>query len=194
VAVNIRSWTKRLSNLHILDNQGKLSLGGLLVIGVVAGLLQVHLRYPLNIPGHHGLEWMALLLFGRCLGTQRYAATILASAAAASYLIQSPFVVVAHSMKPAVIFLLTGFCSDALYPVTRKYLPLIVNAGLIGGLAFIVKPLVMYVLFMLASLEVGMFVKHPDYLPFMTHFLFGMVGGIGGGMMAKVVLALAAKY
>lgn len=67
MAVNIRSWTKRLSNLHILDNQGKLSLGGLLVLGVVAGLLQVHLRYPLNIPGHHGLEWMALLLFGRCL-------------------------------------------------------------------------------------------------------------------------------
>ena len=137
---------------------------------------------------------MALLLFGRCLGAHRYAATILASAAAASYLIQSPFVVVAHSMKPAFIFLLTGFCSDALYPVTRNYLPLTVNAGLIGGLAFIAKPLMMYLLFMLTSLQVGMFVKHPDYLPFVTHFLFGMVGGIGGGMMARVVQAIGSKY
>lgn len=97
-------------------------------------------------------------------------------------------------MKPAFIFLLTGFCSDALYPVTRNYLPLTVNAGLIGGLAFIAKPLMMYLLFMLTSLQVGMFVKHPDYLPFVTHFLFGMVGGIGGGMMARVVQAIGSKY
>ena len=191
--VNIRSWTKRRLSPHTLDAQGNLSLGALLLLGVFAGLLQVHLRYPLNIPGHHGLEWMALLLFGRCLAQQRHAATTLACAAAVSYLMQSPFVAAAHSVKPAFIFLLTGVCCDAIYRVSRNYLPLTVNAGLIGGLAFIAKPLVMYLLFLFAGLKVGMFVKHPDYLPFLSHFLFGMVGGIGGAMLAKAVLSVGIK-
>jgi len=60
---------------------------------------------------------------------------------------------------------------------------------LIGGLVFIGKPAVAYILFILADMPVGMFVKHPDYLPFISHFLFGAVGGAGGGILAQAVLS-----
>lgn len=187
MATNIKSSTKILSNPFVPDTTGGLSTSGLILLGVIAGLLHVHLRYPLNIPGHHGIEWMALLLFGRCLSNQRHAATILAAGAAASYLAQSPFLAFAHDIKPALIFLVTGGCADIIYRFTQNRLPIMINAGVTGALAFITKPVIMYCLFIFTGMKVGMFIKHPDYLPFISHFLFGLVGGVGG-----VIFALAA--
>ena len=63
------------------------------------------------------------------------------------------------------------------------------SAGLIGGLVFIGKPAIAYVLFILTDMHIGMFIKHPDYLPFLSHFLFGAVGGAGGGILAQAVLS-----
>ena len=137
MTTNTRFWTKTLSNPFAPDAQGGISTGGLILLGVMAGLLHVHLRYPLNISGHHGLEWMALLLFGRLLSTHRNAALTIAGGAAASYLAQSALLPLAHEVKPAFIFLLTGASADFLYRLTRDRLPLVVSAGLIGGLAFI---------------------------------------------------------
>jgi len=151
----------------------------------MAGLLHVHLRYPLNISGHHGLEWMALLLFGRLLSTQRNAALCIATGAAASYLAQSALLPLAHEVKPAFIFLLTGATADILYRFTKDRLPVLVNAGLIGGLAFVTKPTAMYALYLGVSMHVGMFIKHPDYLPFVSHLLFGAAGGVGGALLAR---------
>ena len=182
-----RFWTKTLSNPFVREETGRLSILSLFLLGCIGGLLHVHLKYPLDIPGHHGLEWMALVLFGRCLSDNRYAATILASGAAASYLSQSAFLALAHDIKPALIFLLTGACADLIFRFSRDRLPMIVNAGVIGGLAFVSKPLVMYGLF-LGGMKVGSFIKNPDYLPFISHLLFGLVGGVGGA-----ILALAAR-
>jgi hypothetical protein len=183
-----RSWTKTLSNPYAPEARGLLSVASLLFLGAAAGLLHVHLRYPLNIPGHHGLEWMALLLFGRLLSSQRHAATLLAAGAAASYLLQSPFLALAHDLKPAMVFLLTGAGTDIAFWFSKGRLPLIVKAGLIGGLVFVCKPAVSYVVFLLADMPVGSFIKHPDYLPFISHFLFGTAGGAGGGLLAQAVI------
>jgi len=47
----------------------------LLGLGAAGVVLHAGLRVPLHLPGHHGLEWMALLAFAR-VGTQRrWAAT-----------------------------------------------------------------------------------------------------------------------
>jgi hypothetical protein len=156
-----------------------------MLLGVMAGLLHVHLRYPLNISGHHGLEWMALLLFGRLLSSHRNAALTVAGGAAASYLAQSALLPLAHEVKPAFIFLLTGASADILYRFTKDKLPAVVSAGLIGGLAFITKPMVMYALFLGIGMHVGMFIKHPIYLPFISHLLFGAAGGVGGALLAR---------
>ena len=190
MAVVIKSWTKTLSNPYAPEARGMLSIGSLLLLGAAAGLLHVHLRYPLNIPGHHGLEWMALLLFGRLLSDQRGAATILASGAAASYLLQTPFLSLAHDFKPALVFLLTGTGADIMFPYLRDRLPVILTAGLIGGLVFVCKPAVDYALFILTDMHVGSFAKHPAFLPFLSHFLFGAVGGVGGGILAQAVRSI----
>ena len=181
-----RFWTKTLSNPFVREGT-RLSILSLLLLGAVAGVLHVYLKYPLSIPGRHGLEWMALVLFGRCLSDNRYAATILASGAAGSYLMQSAFLPLAHDFKPALVFMLTGACADIIFRFTRNRLPVLVNAGLIGGLAFISKPLVMYCLF-LGGMKVGSFIKNPDYLPFVSHFLFGMTGGVGGAILARAAM------
>ena len=172
------------SNPFVHEGTGRLSLLSLLLLGTIAGSLQIYLKYSLDIPGHHGLEWMALLLFGRCLSNNRYAATILAGGAAGSYLIQASLLVPGYGIKPALVFLLTGACADILFRFGKDRLPMIVNAGLIGGLAFVSKPLVMYCLF-LGGMKFGSFMKNPDYLPFLSHFLFGLVGGVGGGLTAR---------
>lgn len=182
---NTRSWIKTLSNPFVPEGSDRLSFWGLFLLGCIAGLLHVHLRYPLNIPGHHGIEWFALLMFGRCLSNFRYASTVLASGAAASYLLQSPFLNLAHDIKPALIFMLTGICADFIFRFTKGRLPMVINAAVVSGLAFLSKPIIMYCLFIFTGMQVGMFIKHPDYLPFLSHLLFGMVGGIGGALLAK---------
>jgi len=189
---HIKFWTKTLSNPFVPEGTGRLSILSLLLLGVIAGILHVHLKYPLDIPGHHGLEWMALLMFGRFLSNNRYAATILASGAAGSYLMQSSFLALAHDVKPALIFLLTGACADIIFRFSKDRLPMLINAGLIGGLAFVSKPLVMYCLF-LGGLKVGSFIKNPDYLPFISHLLFGMVGGVGGALLARAAMVKNSK-
>ena len=183
-----KSWIKTLSNPFVPEGSDRLSLASLFLLGCIAGLLHVHLRYPLNIPGHHGIEWFALLMFGRCLSNHRFAALILAGGAATSYLVQSPFINLAHDVKPALIFLLTGFCSDIIYRFTTDKIPMILNAGLVSGLAFLSKPLVMYCLYIFTGMKVGMFIKHPDYLPFVSHLVFGATGGIGGAILAKMAM------
>ena len=179
-----RSWTRTLSNLFVPEATGRLSITSLVLLGCVAGLLHVHLRYPMNIPGHHGIEWMALVMFGRLLSNHRFAAGILASGAASSYLVQSPFFNLAHDVKPALIFLLSGIFVDVFYRFRISRLPMIVNAAGIAALAFVTKPAVMYALYIFTGMSVGMFIKHPDYLPFVSHLVFGAVGGAGGAILA----------
>lgn len=187
MVTNLKYWTKRLSSPYIHEDQYALTTGGLLLLGVIAGLLQLHLRYPLNIPGHHGLEWMALLLLGRFCSSDRKAATLVASAAAFTYLVQLPVISSSHSLKPVAVFILTGIASDLMFSVTRKRLNLIVNGALIGGLVFVTKPLIFYGFYLLCGIKFGMFTKHPDYLPFLTHLLFGATGGAGGAILTVCV-------
>jgi hypothetical protein len=158
---------------------------------VIAGLLHVHLRYPLNIPGHHGLEWMALLLFGRSLSSNRFAAGCIAAGAAGSYLLQLPLLAQAHDIKPALVFLLTGAVTDILYNLSGTGRKSLLTAGLIAGLAFFAKPVVMFLVDLSPDITVGSFLKHPVYLPFASHFLFGLTGGVMGSLLAR--LAISAK-
>lgn len=184
-----KSWEKTLSKLFVLDNQ-QLSIPSLLLLGTIAGLMYTHLRYPLNIPGHHGLEWMALVMFGRCLSSQRYAATILATGAVAGYLAQIPLLSLTNEFKPVFVFLISGFFADTIYRQCSGKLPHFISIALTGGLAFITKPTAMYFLFLTANIKVGMFLKHPDYLPFISHFMFGALGAIGGAMLAKATMSM----
>ncbi len=45
------------------------------IIGALAAYMHFNLRIPLNIPGHHGLEFMAIFVLVRLTSNIRYAAT-----------------------------------------------------------------------------------------------------------------------
>ena len=62
---NTRFWKKKSLSQYVLDSDGSLSLFVLFSLGIMAAFLHQHLRMGLDIPGHHGLEWMTLLVFGR---------------------------------------------------------------------------------------------------------------------------------
>lgn len=189
MTTNTKFSTKTLSNPFAPDEYGKLSLSGLILLGVIAGLLHVHLRYPLNIPGHHGLEWMALLMFGRSLSTNRFAAGCIAAGAAGSYLLQLPLLAHAHDLKPALVFLLTGAATDFLYKLSGAGRKSLLSAGTIAGLAFLTKPVVMFLVDLSPDVTMGSFMKHPVYLPFASHFLFGLTGGVLGVLLARLAIA-----
>lgn len=181
-----KSWIKTLSSPFALDDNNQLTIPGLILLGVIASVLYTHVRYPLNIPGHHGLEWMAFVMFGRCLSTHRNAATIIASGAAIGYLLQSPLFAFTYEIKPLIVFFMTGFVSDRIYFALKNNLPVFIAVALTGALAFTSKALYMYVTYLFTDIKVGAFLKHPDYLPFISHFMFGLLGAVGGLMLANL--------
>jgi hypothetical protein len=46
-------------------------------LGVLAVVLHAKLRIPLKMPGHHGLEFMALLIFARTTMRMKWASMVM---------------------------------------------------------------------------------------------------------------------
>lgn len=51
------------------------SVGYLVGLGTLGVILHASLRIPMHLPGHHGLEWMALLTLAFTTSPRRWAAT-----------------------------------------------------------------------------------------------------------------------
>ncbi len=165
-----------------------MTLFALFTLGVAAALLHQHLRFGLNIPGRHGLEWMTLLLFGRMQSRNPWAGLMTGSGAAMAYLVQSSFMLLAHDFKPALIYLLNGVCLDLLFKVTPKGLPVIVKGVVLGGVSFLVKPVLDVPLAVLFEVTAGSLGKHGYYYPILTHFIFGSVGAVMGIYLATFTI------
>jgi hypothetical protein len=54
---------------------------------VIVALLHRTLDFSLGLPGHHGLEWMTVLLFARLLSPGRWACLMVAAGAAGGDLV-----------------------------------------------------------------------------------------------------------
>ena len=61
----VASEKKSLSGLRSKTNLSAVEALLMLGLGAAAVVLHQTLRAPLNLPGRHGLEWMALLVIGR---------------------------------------------------------------------------------------------------------------------------------
>jgi hypothetical protein len=162
----------------------------LVTLGVIGALLHQHLRLGLNLPGHHGLEWMALLLLGRFQSQHRWAATFVAAGAVAASLGQNALFATVLSLKAVIFYLLNGILLDLLYRVTPRNLPLAFKGVLLGGLIYMVKPALLIPLVSLFDWHVGSFAKHGYLFPLLTHFVFGTIGGLCGIAMARGLPAL----
>ena len=83
----------------------------LLAAGAVAALLHASFRWPLQMPGHHGLEWLAILTAARLLSQRPGAALAVALGAAGTTLAVSGH----ENLLRPLIYLLQGAALDGLW-------------------------------------------------------------------------------
>lgn len=159
----------------------RLELAFLIAIGLVAVTLHASVHWPLKLPGHHGLEWMSLLLFARTVSTTRWAgATAAVSAAAASILPIWGF----HETSIGLSYLLSGVIVDLLFWLLWPRHVLV--SALVAALAHAAKPLWKWAAKVLWGFSFGS-VAAGATTPLLTHLMFGFVGGLAGACAGLVL-------
>lgn len=154
----------------------RLELAFLVSLGVLVVVAHASVNWPLKLPGHHGLEWMALLMFARTMSNERWAALIVAtSAAGVSYVPIWGF----HETSIGLSYLLTGFVADTLYHAFKiRHATLF---GLVGAIAHAVKPVWKWLASFGWGIEFGS-VAAGVTTPLVTHLAFGFVGSVAGAL------------
>ena len=156
----------------------------LLFLGALAVTLRAKLRTPINTPGHHGLEVMAIFIIGRYITGFKFGSSI--SSLAAALLIFVPVIGIKDPFLP-VIYLLMGVTIDMMfYLLKNKKFPILIF-GVIGAIAYSVIPLSRLIITLLTKYPYGAFVKHGYLTPVITHILFGLAGGLlGAGLVFSI--------
>lgn len=148
--------------------------------GVMAVVLHRATDLSLGLPGHHGLEWMAIMILGRASSKFRGAGTLTSIGASAASMM--PFL---QGGNPYawVFYLLPGFLLDVVFryaPGLTKYLWFL---AFLGGMAHATKPLGQLAINLITGWPFGSF-RYGVVYPFVSHFLFGMIGGLLGAWIA----------
>ncbi|MCG3201026.1 MAG: hypothetical protein NFCOHLIN_00888 [Gammaproteobacteria bacterium] len=176
------AWSEKKSSSNIEAGAGAAQTRQLLLlIGLGAAIPVLHalLHWPLRLPGHHGLEYMALMMFGRTVVSHRWAAlTIAASAAATSFIPVFGF----NELGMRFSFLLAGVTVDLLYRYVPWRNPVVLAA--MSALAHATKPLWKWVAASGWNLKFGSMASGLGF-PLMTHLCFGFVGGMIGVLLGR---------
>lgn len=149
------------------------NLAILVLTGVMIVVLHEAIKYPMRIPGQHGLEAMALLAFARMSSDHRWAATIAAASAAGT----AGIIGAGHGLTTPFLYLLPGVAIDIFclaLPLWRKHVYLL---AVFSAIAFALKPVVRLGLVEIAGMEFGSF-RHGALYPMVTHLAFGFCGAL----------------
>ena len=161
----------------VIDLVGPLTAGRalfLVSLGVAIVLLEQAFRWPLQLPGHHGLEAMALLVFGRLSCTNPWSATLVGASAA----VAAPFVGADHGVLMPLFYVLPGIVLDAGYRLwPRLVSQALLFLPLVAAVAFAAKPVVRVVANQLFGMQFGSLRAGPVY-PILTHLMFGFLGAL----------------
>jgi len=155
----------------------------LIGIGLLGVIAHASVNLPLKLPGHHGLEWMALLMFARVVSASPWAATIAATSAAAfSYLPVWGF----HETTIGLSYLLSGWIIDGGYrAIKSRAAPVL---ALIAALAHAAKPLWKWAAASSLGVHFGS-VEAGVWYALGLHLMFGAVGGIAGALAGTALKA-----
>jgi len=145
--------------------------------GMVAIMLHKVLRWPLDMPGRHGLEFMAIFVFLRLASTQTWAATI---ASVGAIISTGLFSDLSSAMGIGMLILgIQGFCLDLFYNHLTLRGRLLFLLPLIAAMVHAIKPIS-------KSLAQSHLSIYSDSLssglmfPILSHCLFGFFGGLFG--------------
>ena len=145
--------------------------------GMIAMMLHVRFRIPFNLPGHHGIEFMAILLFARLRSNMRFATSL--SSLGIGLLLLFPVFGFKDPMA-GFNYMLPGIILDVLYtsfPGERKHFIFI---GIIAGLSYITIPFSRLLIHLSTGYPYGTFIKFGIWGPLLSFFSFGMIGGLMG--------------
>jgi hypothetical protein len=151
-----------------------LKIGLLLLLGFSALLLRERLKISLQLPGHHGFEFMLLFMAGKTLSRQKYAMSISSIGASASAFL--PLFHFGGAFMP-ITLLLPGLIGDLIINKTGKHNYLYI--AIAGGLAYSSIPLTRQIIMTLTGMPFGSLLTGLLY-PFALHFIFGALGSLAG--------------
>ncbi len=156
-------------------------------IGILAILLHARLRTPLNIPGHHGLEFMAILMAGRVASNIKWASSI--SSLGIGFILLFPI----FGFKDPFMgfnYMLPGLFIDLFYNITRGLKWQILILSLIAGFAYFLIPISRLFIHAFTGYPYSSFIKFGYFIPVVNYFFFGVVGGFFG---SGITLAIKNK-
>ncbi len=149
----------------------------LLLAGVMAIVLHARLRTPINIPGHHGIEFMAIIIATRLSSNMKWASSI--SALGIGIFILFPVLGFKDPMM-GFNYMLPLFLIDIAYNFIKneRYRNLVV--ALAAGFGYMLIPLSRIILTATTGYPYSTFLKHGFVTPVFTFFFFGLLGGLLG--------------
>ncbi len=169
----------------VIELVGPLTLGRALFLaslGMATVLLEQAVRWPLQLPGHHGLEAMALLAIGRLSCSSPWSATLVGASAA----VAAPMVGADHGVLMPLFYVLPGVVLDLGYrfwPQLARRLTLFLPV--LAALAFAVKPLIRITASQFFGMSFGSLRAGPVY-PVLTHLMFGFLGALAAVLVWRV--------
>ncbi len=143
----------------------------LFLLGAIAIVLHVKMRIPLKLPGHHGLEFMALLMMGRSFSKIPVASTISSLGIGAMMFFpiwggKDPFA--------GAVYMIPGFALDFLYYQFRNNKRIFITAVL-GGLAYGLIPVARFIIMSFTGFPYEALLNGLAY-PFISFTFFGFTG------------------
>lgn len=149
----------------------------LILLGVLAITLHARMRTPLNIPGHHGIEFMAIFIILRMGSNLKFAGSV--SSLGIGLLLLFP---VLDFKDPFMGFnyMLPGIMLDFLYLSFPRWRKNLIFVCLIAGLAYFTIPLSRLILMTITGYPYQTFIKHGQILPVFSFLFFGIAGGLAG--------------
>lgn len=158
-----------------------------MLTGAFAIFLHVRLKTPLQMPGHHGLEFMSILLLLKLSSNYKWTTSI-ASLGMGIFLL---FPVISFQ-DPLMGFnyMLPGFILDVLfifYKIDKKQ---IFRIALFAGFAYISVPISKLAFSFFTKIPINTFLKNGLVYPFISFFMFGFLGGLLGLILEKPIQKL----
>jgi len=166
-------------------------LEALLLLGTGALAVVLHRVFDgsLGLPGHHGIEWMALLILGRAFSRFRGAGSL--AGIGASLATTLPLL---HTDNPYtwLLYLLPGPLMDLAFRYFPRYAHKLWFLVLLGGAAHITKPVGQLAITVLSGWSFGSF-RFGVLYPIASHFLYGLIGGLIGALLVLGIRRMTPK-
>ncbi len=177
ITSSLTSNASKTSRPEAWIDRGAAHYAALLGIGVILAGIHQAWNLKLGLPGHYGLIWMAGIVASRHWSQATWAATLCAVGYIAGTAGFTGFA--QHGLTQAPAYAISTIVLDGLWRVCGPRFARTPVAALAGGLAFLMKPLVMLALASFAGLTIGS-LRHGNLFPLVTHFAFGLTGAVLG--------------